>query len=255
MQHFTRLSASRPRLRRGAPQRLAIGFLALTLAVTAGLPAIAGDPHRDGRQDDSRQAHGVTTEAKRGDKKTVRKSFSSGGAIAVPVAGAPNQTGPADPYPSTIRVRGFKKTRIVDVNLTLRSISHGASQDLDVMLVAPGGRNAIVMSDVGSGLAQESQVSNITVALDDEAANPLPLGTGHPLTAGLFQPRNPPFGLDVFPTPAPTLSDNVALSTFDGIGPNGTWRLFIDDDQTLAVGSIADGWTLEITARSKKRRR
>jgi hypothetical protein len=261
IQHLTRLSVSRPRLGRGARQRFALGFLTLTLVVSAGLPAIAGDSRRDARRDHPRQEQSVSAEAKRGGKKIVKRTFSSDGAIAIPLVGAVNQFGAADPYSSTIDVQGFKKARIVDVNLTLRGFSHTATQDVDVLLVAPGGRNAVVMGDVGSNLLPEAAVSNITVRLDDEAANPLPVGVGNPLTAGSFQPLDSQGPTDsdnpallAFPAPAPTPSGSDSLSTFDGINPNGQWRLFVLDDAGNDTGSIAGGWKLEIKAKSKKRR-
>lgn len=258
IQQLMHSSASWPRLRRGARKRFAIGFLALAVALSAGLPAITGDSHRDGRRDDPWQAQSVSAEAKRDGKKIVRKTFSSDGAIAIPAVGSANDFfATADPYPAMIDVQGFKRARIVDVNLTLRNLNHTYSKDVDVLLVAPGGRNAIVMGDAGSDLsALEAEVSNITVTLDDEAAQPLPEGDGKPLTAGSFQPSNfdgP--SSDNFGIPAPTPSGNDALSTFDGINPNGQWRLFIVDDAAGDTGSLAGGWTLEITAKSKKKRR
>jgi subtilisin-like proprotein convertase family protein len=261
-QYIVHGTASWPRLRPRARQRFAIGFLALTLAVSAGLPAVAGDPHRDGSRGHSRQAQGVSVEAKRGGKKSVKKTFSNASAIAIPLVGAVNQFGAADPYPSTINVRGFKKARIVDVNLTLRNFSHTATQDVDVLLVAPGGRNAVVMGDVGADPAGAAgAVSGITVKLDDEAASPLPAGPGKSLTTGSFQPLDSQGLIDsdnpsllTFPAPAPTPSGEDALSTFDGVDPNGTWTLFVLDDAGDDTGAIAGGWKLEITAKSKKRK-
>ena len=151
-------------------RRFAFGFLALTLAVSAGLPAIAGGPDQDGRRGYPRHAQRVSAEAKRSGKKIVKKTFANDEAIDIPLVGAVNQFGAADPYPSTIQVQGFKKAKVVDVNLTLRNFSHTVSQDVDVLLVAPGGRNAVVMGDVGADpIGSAGEVSNITVTLDDEA--------------------------------------------------------------------------------------
>ena len=51
------------------------------------------------------------------------------------------------PYPSQITVAGLPQNiRRVRVSLT---ISHTFPDDLDIMLVGPGGQNAIIMSDVG----------------------------------------------------------------------------------------------------------
>ena len=263
MQHITQWPAARPRLGRVAAPRFACGFLALTLAISAGLPAIAGGPDQDGNRGNPRHAQSVSAAAKRDGKKIVKKTFSNDEAIDIPLVGAVNQFGAADPYPSTIQVQGFKKAKVVDVNLTLRNFSHTVSQDVDVLLVAPGGRNAVVMGDVGADpMGAAGEVSNITVTLDDEAADPLPVGVGNPLTSGSFRPldsQGPTDGdnpaLLTFPGSAPTPSGNDALSTFDGIDPNGTWRLFVIDDAGDDTGSFAGGWKLEIKAKSKKKRR
>ena len=47
--------------------------------------------------------------------------------------------------------------------------------------------------------------------------------------------------------PPPRLSSgNVNLSTFDGMAANGTWNLWVVDDENLDMGSIAS-WSLTIT--------
>ena len=45
-------------------------------------------------------------------------------------------------------------------------------------------------------------------------------------------------------TPYPYLPN---LGTFVGAVPNGTWALWVDDDNTLDQGSIANGWVLNIS--------
>jgi hypothetical protein len=37
------------------------------------------------------------------------------------------------------------------------------------------------------------------------------------------------------------------------MNPNGEWQLFVVDDQISNAGFFGDGWTLEITARVKKK--
>ena len=96
------------------------------------------------------------------------------------------------------------------------------------------------MSDVGSDIP----VSNINVGLDDEAAGPLPSSTA--LTTGLFQPTNVGPG-DAFPAPAPSsLTAATALSAFDGTDPNGTWKLYVVDDNINDAGTLSRGWQLTI---------
>lgn len=173
--------------------------------------------------------------------KTVTRVFSSAGAIAIVDLSI------ANPYPSTIDVAGFRKGKIRDLNLRLDGFSHSFAADVDMMLVAPDGRRAIVMSDVGGG----ASVGGLTLALDDEAAASLP--PNETLTSGTFRPANLESSrADAFPAPAPDLTQNVALSTFNGANPNGQWRLFVVDALSFGAGEISEGWELEITARVKK---
>ena len=161
-------------------------------------------------------------------------------------------SGPASPYPSEITVRGFKKGSVItDVNLYLNHFSHNFPRDVDVLLVGPAGQNALVMSDVGSG----SPVNDVTITLDDEAANPLdPFNAP---TGGPFKPTDSdsPDQGDNFPSPAPTPSANTALSAFDGTNPNGTWKLYVVDDGEISTGQLAEGWSLGIQAKAPKNKK
>ena len=134
-----------------------------------------------------------------------------GGAITIP------DSGPATPYPSTCEVSG--RTGVVtEVRMSLDGLSHTYPDDIDVLLVGPGGQNALVVSDVGGS----TDVSHLTIGLDDAAGSPLP--DSEPLVSGVFQPTN--FGAgDVFPAPAPTPSGGSPLSVFKGTNPNGPWSL------------------------------
>ena len=59
------------------------------------------------------------------------------------------------------------------------------------------------------------------------------------------------------PAPAPAPSGESALSVFDGIDPNGTWKLYIADDSDQPLedtgergsSTLSGGWELQIKAR------
>jgi uncharacterized repeat protein (TIGR01451 family) len=53
-----------------------------------------------------------------------------------------------------------------------------------------------------------------------------------------------------FPSPAPPAPYATNLSACNGSNPNGAWNLFVIDDTTLDVGSIASGWILTLTTAS-----
>jgi subtilisin-like proprotein convertase family protein len=181
--------------------------------------------------------------------KTVTKTFSNTSAITIPEL-PPSTVGKAAPYPSKINVSGLKQGKIIDVNLTLKNLTHGHVDDVAVVLVGPKGNDAITMSDVGGHTAND-----ITLMLDDEAATNMPDNSA--LTTGAFKPTqgtstpeldqsrpsifpgiNPPYG--------------AFLSDFDGTNPNGTWKLFIYDDSESWNGSLAGGWSITIKARVLK---
>ena len=141
----------------------------------------------------------------------ARASVScTGSAITIP------DSGPGDPYPSNCVVSGLTGT-ITDVNMKINGLSHTYPDDIDILLVRPGGTaNATVMSDAGGS----TDVVAADITLDDEAATQLPDSGGIP--TGSYRPANWVAG-DTFPAPAPAPSGNVNLSTFDGMSPNGTW--------------------------------
>ena len=131
---------------------------------------------------------------------------------------------------------------ITDLNVRLNSFSHTHPDDVDILLAANHlpGLNAIVLSDIGGS----NHAVNLNLVLDDQASAPLPDATQ--LVSGTFQPTNIGAG-DAFAAPAPVPSGNSLLSVFNGQNPNGTWQLFISDDQDIDTGNLA-GWSLEVTA-------
>ena len=195
----------------------------------------------------------IGTSAKRADAATtiVTKTLSNSGLILIPDGAVPgtydtcdtgSTFGAAAPYPSEKSVSAFPSgSHIRDVNLTLKNYSHSYPRDVDVLL-QKGTHNRTVMSDVGGS---GPGVSNITLVLDDEASN------GH-LTyedapsGGRYQPTNEAEQDDEFTPPAPTQDNRSALSGFDTLNPNGTWKLFVHDDGGGDCGKFGGGWSITI---------
>lgn len=201
--------------------------LMLAVAVAAGLLALALSTARTA---DAAQF------------KTVTKTFGKPGLIEIP-AGFGSQVGPSTPYPSArfIGSLGFPAgAKVVDVNLKFRDFGHASPDDVDMMLLHRS-VNRIVFSDVG-GL---TNVTDLTLTLDDQAQATPP---DDPLTSGTFKPFNDG-GLDTFPAPAPTPQVGSRLEGFDGLNPEGQWKLFINDDAGQDAGSLGNGWSLQIKAR------
>ncbi len=158
--------------------------------------------------------------------------------IAIP---APLPT--ATPYPSTIAVSGLAGT-VTKATVTLHNATHQYPDQLDILLVSPGGQSVILMSDAGYfyyGLYTS------TLTFDDDAPGPLPESFGQQIFSGTYKPTNYGGGADSFPSPAPGEPYGAALSIFDGIRPNGDWRLYVVDDEPAAYdGIIAGGWSLSL---------
>ncbi|MGH2617079.1 MAG: hypothetical protein ACRDJC_17745 [Thermomicrobiales bacterium] len=181
--------------------------------------------------------------------RTVTRMFRNVVPINLPI-GESNPVS-AGYYPSDVAVGGLKGT-IRDVNLRLNNVSHAHPRDLQALLVGPRGQTAIVVSHVGG----EFDITDVTLTLDDESAAALP--TLVPLQSGAFRPTNALGSAIPFNAPAPATSANAALSVFDGTDPNGTWRLFVQDDfASEDSGVFAGGWELElkVQVKAKKKKR
>ncbi|HEX2193176.1 MAG TPA: calcium-binding protein [Acidimicrobiales bacterium] len=165
---------------------------------------------------------------------------------------------PYSPYPSTINVAGLTGT-VTDVNVSLNGFNFIRPEDVDVLLVAPDGTtNLLVMSDIGGdNVPLGERAPDVNLTFDDEAAGPPP--TDSVLSSGTFLPTDDdndvdefvPGHADPFLSPAPAPSTATTLSTFDGLSPNGTWSLYVIDDQpgpsATELGTFAGGWCIDIT--------
>jgi Ca2+-binding RTX toxin-like protein len=114
-----------------------------------------------------------------------------------------------------------------------------------MLLVGPQGQTADLYDGVGSG----TNADNATITFDDAAAatvpNPPVTGTFKPTQEGANCLSTDP-ALD-YPSPAPTAPYGVALAGFNGTNPNGTWSLYVVDTSGGDSGSIAGGWSLDLT--------
>ncbi len=146
-------------------------------------------------------------------------------------------SGIASLYPSSLTVSGLGGA-VTDATVVLNNFTHTAPDDVDLLLVAPGGRKVVLMSDVGGAVP----VSNLSLIFSDAATSSLPDEAA--LASGSFKPTNVGSG-DTFPAPAPQgPPSGTTLSALNGIAPNGTWSLFLVDDNGANAGSINGGWSL-----------
>jgi large repetitive protein len=170
-------------------------------------------------------------------------SFSNTNAISIIDSGNPPTV--ADLYPSTISVTGLDGQNISHLTITLSGFSHSFPSDLDIVLAGPGGQLSMLMSEVGGNT--RLPVSNLTLTLDDSAADSLPIDST--LISGTFRPTRqfPTLSFEL-PSPAPAGSSSApaALSIFDGTDPDGNWTLFAVDESSPDSGTISLGWSMDI---------
>jgi subtilisin-like proprotein convertase family protein len=149
--------------------------------------------------------------------------------------GTPTVPGVASPYPSVAHVDGLAGT-ITDVNVVM-AFGHAFPGDVDMMLVGPQGQRSVLMSDVGG-------VKPVSVGLrfDDAAELAVPVTS---LDEGTYRPTdNDGVGVDSYPLPAPPDGSPAPLAVFNGLKPNGDWKLFVVDDDAGYTGTV--NWYLEV---------
>ena len=168
-----------------------------------------------------------------------------------------NQGAAASPYPDQIIVTGVPGV-IGSMRVTLYDLAANVPDNLDVLLVGPGGQKFILMADAGGNSPNVSATLNFT----DTAGQVIP-DNGPILTAD-YEPTSWT-AVANFPPPAPAGPYNLPGSTvggtgtqtlygnFGGTNPNGTWSLYVRDDNgvsepSVVVGNIAGGWGIEFLA-------
>lgn len=160
-------------------------------------------------------------------------TFSNPALITIPEFGA------ATPYPATVTVTGVSGL-VTKVTATLTGFTHTAPAHVGALLVGPGGQKAVLFNGVSSG----SVANNLIWTFDDDALAPLPSFGPH--ASGAYRPSNS-FPGDTFANPAPAGPYPVSMSVFDGVDPNGTWSLYVQDFGAFNAGSINSGWSVTLS--------
>lgn len=164
-------------------------------------------------------------------------AWSNPGLIAVPTGPA---EGRASPYPSTITVAASGS--ISDVNVTLTGLHQDYARGLDLLLVGPGGQKVVLLAGEGG---VHSVFDGVNITFDDAASEFLNFSNGG--DTGTYKPSIGQQGAFSGPGPAPAGPYASVLAAFNGTNANGTWKLFAFEDYAGSHGSIAGGWSLDIT--------
>ena len=156
---------------------------------------------------------------------------------------------PPSNYPSPIVVSGLTGT-ITKITVTF-ALTTTFPDDFDILLVGPTGAQSLVMSDAGGS----GDITNVSFTFDQAAAAQIIDTQGTPLPPGTFQPSNyaglatpEPGGQDNFPSAGGLAAYPTGFNIFNGTAPNGTWNLYVVDDQNLdTANALPSGWSIDIT--------
>jgi subtilisin-like proprotein convertase family protein len=164
-------------------------------------------------------------------------TFTNSGAVAIP------DVSNAVPYPSTINVSGLAGP-VQKATVTLHNFQHTYPDDLAVLLAGPGGQNTILMGRVGG----TDDPGVITLTFDQSATNSL--NDTDLATSGTYKPsESATTTVEPLSPPAPGgPTYPVDLNVFTGAPANGAWNLFIADQDGGDSGTLAGGWSLNLTA-------
>jgi subtilisin-like proprotein convertase family protein len=159
----------------------------------------------------------------------------------------------AVPYPATISVSGVTDP-VSTIRVILNNVNQARMDDVEILLVSPTGVKFVILSDAGGSVAP----LGITLTFGDSAAGQVP--DAGPIATGTYQPTCVDSAVNIdtaFPAPAPAgpylkaapRGAATFASAFAGINVNGTWSLYVVDDNVNSpqTASITGGWTVEIT--------
>ena len=168
----------------------------------------------------------------------VANVFTNPATILVP-AGQPATTiGKASPYPSEIEVTGPVAGALSNVELVLKDVTHPFPDDLEALVVSPSGTAVLFLSDA----CGPTDVAAVDWRFDDFLTA---LTDGGPCAPGSFGPSLYDGVADPFDAPAPSAPYETDFGAFTSENANGIWKLYLFDDGSNDVGSIAGGWELE----------
>jgi subtilisin-like proprotein convertase family protein len=173
---------------------------------------------------------------------TVAAGFNAVVASSAPITIADNAK--ANPYPSTVTVTNVNGS-VNRVTVTLTGLTHPFPDDIDVLLVGPNGQGVVLMSDAGAGGSAQTALNAAWLIFDDGATANLP-DAAPIIPFNNYKPTNYEIKSDEFASPAPQGTYATSLTAaFQGINPNGTWSLYVQDDSPPDAGTL-QGWILNI---------
>lgn len=148
--------------------------------------------------------------------------------------------GPANNYPGTIRVSRLGGTV---TKVTLTAIYLTANADLDMALVGPNGAQVMLMSDACSGGGSKQIWTFDDAAPVFVSSGSCPFGQ-----VSSVRPTNygDPDDDDLSVNGGPAGPYTNSLAAFNGISPDGDWKLFMLDDSDGVLGFELPAFALHL---------
>lgn len=223
-------------------------LITLSLTINPIAATAAANSNRDSGKADSLQNYQTpetekNVSAKQTSALIPSTVFTNATSISIPDDGATGIT-------STINVSGIVGS-ISSVVVTLNNYTADRPQQVDFLLVGPGGQKFIVISDVG-GTGPSSVTTNQNITLSDAGSALIPQSGA--LMTGTYKPTDYDASVN-FPTTSPPYQSPAPLgsATFTsvfggltGLSVNGNWVLHIFDSSAGNPATLAGGWSLDI---------
>jgi hypothetical protein len=156
-------------------------------------------------------------------------------------AAIPINDSPAAPSQSNIAVSGLVGT-ISKVTVKLDGFNHTYPSDVGAILVGPGGSLKTYLFDGPGPCCPVSPppAVDLDLTFDDAAATAFDASAS--MVSGTYKPSE--VFSSIFDPPAPGGPYATSLSIFNGLSPNGTWSLFVQDFAGFDFGEISGGWSI-----------
>jgi HYR domain len=162
-------------------------------------------------------------------------TFANTGAITI------NDNAAATPYPSAIAVSGLSGS-VTKVTVTLDGFTHNWMNDVEMALVGPTGNQVGLMMRAGTSGNKQFTGANLTF---DDGGIVIPNVSGQNLTG--THNFVPTVNGTTFTMSGTFLT---SLASFNGLNPNGDWKLYIRDWDAIKSGSVSRGWSISFTGPS-----
>lgn len=175
-------------------------------------------------------------------------SFSSSGGLLVESSSSDDLKA-AGTYPLPIEVSGLAGT-ISNVTVRINGLVASDPSYLQMLVVSPNGTPVTVFSRVatyGPGTA----TNRVNLVFDQSYPNTIPyapLHTSDDQTV-FFKPTRGGSNSDAYPNLPPNLDSTPDLTRFNGVDPNGTWKLYVVHAYSPGYRSATiTNWSLDIAS-------